>query len=530
MNFNTIFSLYNNILLKIIFINKLNYNNRINTHNIIIMYNTNSIWDETITHTPKYNNLKNNISTYVCIIGGGITGISTGYMLYKNSVDFVLLEKNKICNSTTKFSTAKITSQHGLIYSDIAKKYGLKYAKLYLDANNEAINNIKKIIQNEKIDCDFENQDSYIFTQDIAYKENINKEFQILTKLGFKDVEALDSINLPINTNYAIKFKNQAKFNPKKYCLSLADIIKEKIYENSDVIKIEKYGNSYIVYTPNNKIYCKKIVMATHFPIKDIPGFHFLKMYQETSNVIAIDIKDNTFNGMYINVENPTLSFRSMKYNNHNILLVGGNETKTGDIIDENKYKFLEKIARQMYPDCEIIKEWNTQDCITLDKIPYIGKFSNFYPNVYIATGFNKWGMTTSNIAANILKDKILTIPNKYEKLFNATRLRPIKNSKELYYNINQTIQSEIINKLKIKEESIDAIPFNTGKIIKENNINVGIYKDEKGNAYKVNPYCSHLNCLLTFNSQDKTWDCPCHGSRFDIYGNIINNPANNKI
>lgn len=495
-----------------------------------MMYNFESIWDNTITKIPKFNILNKDINTYVCIIGGGITGVSTGYMLHKNNVDFVLLEKNTICSNTTKFSTAKITSQHGLIYTDIAKKYGLKYAKLYLDANNEAIQNIKEIIEKENIDCDFTEQDSYIFTQNIKYRGNINNESQILAKLGFKGFDVLNSVELQISTSYAIKFKNQAKFSPIKYTLSLANIFNDKIYENANVIKIEKSNSSYVVHTQNNKIYCKKIVIATHFPIKDIPGFHFIKMYQETSNVLAVDIEDNIFNGMYINVEAPTISLRSMKYNNHNILLVGGNEFKTGDVIKNNKYDFLEKIASQMYPNCKIIKKWNTQDCMTLDKIPYIGNFSKFYPNVYMATGFNKWGITTSNIAANILKDKILENKNRYEKVFDSTRLHPIKNSKELYYNINQTIQAEILNKFKLKEENIDDIPLNTGRIIKENGKSIGIYKDEKGNIYKINPYCSHLKCLLTFNSQDKTWDCPCHGSRFDIYGNVINNPANKDI
>lgn len=495
-----------------------------------MMYNSNSIWDDTISKVPKFNKLNKNIKTEVCIIGGGITGVSTGYYLFKNNIDFILLEKDKICNNTTKFSTAKVTSQHDLIYSNIIKKYGIKYAKQYLDANNEAIKNIEEIIQTENIDCEFKKQDSYIFTQDMSYKENINEEYKALTKLDFKDVELLNKVNIPLNTSYAIKFKNQAQFNPKKYTLSLAIIIQDKIYENSQVINIKKNYNSYTVKTKNGDIICKKVVLATHFPIKDIPGFYFLKMYQDTSYVIAVDIKDNSFNGMYINAENPTLSLRSLIYKDHNILLVGGNNIKTGDIIDENKYTFLEKIALQMYPDSNVLKRWNTQDCITLDKIPYIGNFSNIYPNVYVATGFNKWGITTSNVAANILKDKILNKKNKYEDVFSATRLKPIKNAKELYYNLNQTIQSEFINKLKIKPDEIEQIPINTGKIIKVNGTNIGIYKDEKGNVYKVNPYCSHLKCLLTFNSQDKTWDCPCHGSRFDIYGNEFNGPANEDI
>lgn len=495
-----------------------------------MMYNKNSIWDDLIDKFPKYNILNKDITTDVCIIGGGITGISTGYYLNKNNIDFVLLESNKICNNTTKFSTAKITSQHNLIYSDIAKKYGLSCAKLYLEANNKALNNIKDIIETEHIECDFKVQDSYVFTQDTSYIKNINEEYKTLTKIGFKDVELLNRVDIPLNTQYAIKFKNQAQFNPKKYTLALSNIIKNKIFENSHVFKIEKCNNNYKVYTETHSITCNKLVLTTHFPIKDIPGFYFTKMYQEASYVIAVDIKDKIFNGMYISAENPTISLRSLKYKNHNVLLVGGNNNKTGDIIDENKFEFLEKVALHMYPDSNVIKRWDTQDCITLDKIPYIGNFSSLYKNMYIATGFNKWGMTTSNLAANIITDKILNKTNKYENVFNSTRLHLIKNIKEMYFNVNQTIQSEIINKLKIKQQDIDSIPINTGKIIKVNNNNIGIYKDEKGKIYKVNPYCSHLKCLLTFNSLDKTWDCPCHGSRFDIYGNLFNGPASKNI
>lgn len=498
-------------------------------------YKLTSIWDDITDFYPKFKQLNKDLSTDVCIIGGGITGISTGYYLAKNNIDFVLLEKNKICNSTTKFSTAKITSQHDLIYSEIVKKYGIKKAKLYLDANNEAIKNIQNIIQEENIDCDFEIQDSYVFTQDTNNIQNIIDEYKTLSKIGFKDVELVGRLTLPLNTKYAIKFKNQAKFNPKKYTLALANIIKDNIYENTHVIKMDKRGKKIFVYTKNRIITCNKVVLATHYPIKDIPGFYFAKMYQDTSYIIAVDIQDTTFDGIYISLEEPTISLRATKIQNKdnttsNILLVGGNGIKTGDIVDENKYEFLEKIAKEMYPNCTIIKRWNTEDCITLDKIPYIGNFSIFYPNMYLATGFNKWGMTTSNVAANILTDKILNRKNRYEDVFKSTRFYPIKNIKELSLNILQVIQSLIINKFKTQKNIVENIPLNTGKIIKENNVNVGIYKDENGKIYRINPYCSHLKCLLTFNKLDKTWDCPCHGSRFDIRGNLIYGPANENI
>lgn len=495
-----------------------------------MMYNFNSIWDDTINSNPKFKKLNENISVDVCVIGGGITGVSIAYYLYKNNINFALLERDKICNNTTKFSTAKITSQHDLVYTDIIKKYGVKYANQYLEANNEAIRNIENIITRESIECDFKKQDSYVFTQDMKYSKNIIEEYKNLVKIGFKDVEVLNRVDIPLSTKYAIKFKNQAKFNPKKYTLGLANIIKDNIFENSKVIRIEKNKEKYTLHTEKNTIECNKVIITTHFPIKDIPGFHFIKMYQDTSYVVAADIGKENIDGMYISYEEPTISLRTLNLQDKNILFVGGNNVKTGDVIDEDKYTQLENLAKKMYPNCKIINRWNTQDCITLDKIPYIGKFSNFYPNVYIATGFNKWGMTSSNIAANIVVDKILNKKNKYEDVFNSTRLHPIKNIKPLYYNISQTIQSMFINKLKIKKEEIEDIPNNTGKIIKVNNINVGVYKDEKGKIYKINPYCSHLNCLLTFNIQDKTWDCPCHGSRFNIHGNLINGPANEDI
>ena len=508
-------------------------------------YKLTSIWDDSITNYPHFKQLNNNISTDVCIIGGGITGISTGYYLNKNNIDFVILERNKVCESTTKFSTAKVTSQHDLIYTEIIKKYGIKKAKLYLEANNEAIKNIQNIIQEENIDCDFEIEDSYVFTQDLNLQQNILNEYKALSKLDFKNVELLNRVTLPLNTKYAIKFKNQAKFNPKKYTLALANIIKDNIYENSHVTRIDKKKNKIYVHTKNGIVTCNKVVLATHYPIKDIPGFYFTKMYQDTSYMIAVDIQNNALDGMYISLEEPTISLRTLTLknntknknnikdndnNNTNILLIGGNGIKTGDVLDKNKYTFLEKIAKEMYPDSKVIKRWNTQDCITLDKIPYIGKFSIFYPNIYVATGFNKWGMTTSNIAASIITDNILNKHNKYEEVFKATRLYPLRNIKQLSLNILQVIQSLIINKFKIKKDTIDNIPLNTGKIIKENNVNIGIYKDENGKIYKINPYCSHLKCLLTFNTQDKTWDCPCHGSRFDIYGNLIYGPANENI
>ncbi len=491
--------------------------------------NSKSIWEYN-TNNNNYKTLNSDINTDICIIGGGIAGINIAYKLYKNNLNFIVLEKNKICNKTTKYSTAKITAQHGLIYYNIKQKYGLSIARKYLNSNLKSIEEYKEIISNENIDCDFETCDSIIFTQDINRKKDIENEYKCLRSIGYTSVEILDNETILPNIKYSIKFKNQAKFNPVKYTYALSNLFNEKIYEYANVKNIKRRNNKYIIYANNNKIICNKVILCTHFPIKDIPGFYFVKMYQDTSYAIAVNIKDTDFKNVYLNLDNPTISIRTAKIDNNNILIVGGNNTKTGDTALEKKYEFLENIAKQIAPNCEILARWSTQDCMTLDQIPYIGKFSNFMPNFYITTGFNKWGFTTSIIASNIILNKILGNKTEIDDTFFSTRVHPIKNINKLYYNINQSVQSIFLNKFKIKKEILDKIPNDTGRIIKINNKKIGIYKDINGKIFKVHPYCSHLKCVLTFNAEDKTWDCPCHGSRFDIYGNILNSPANINI
>lgn len=232
---------------------------------------------------------------------------------------------------------------------------------------------------------------------------------------------------------------------------------------------------------------------------------------------------------MYINSTEPTISFRTAKCNNKRLLIVAGGNHKTGYSPESEEfygYDFLKREVKKLYPDCKIVYEWDTRDCITLDKIPYIGEFSNFMPNVYVATGFNKWGMTSSNIAANIISDKILGIDNKYSKIYDATRLNPIKNIDELKNMTKQVIKSFVANRIKIPKEDVSAIKNDNGGIIKIDGNSVGIYKDSQGKVYAINPTCTHLGCLLTWNNVDKTWDCPCHGSRFDFSGKNIYDPA----
>lgn len=490
-----------------------------------------SIWVESvINNKEEYSKLDESIETDIVIIGGGLTGLTSAYYLAKEGKDLIILEKNKICNHTSGNTTAKITSQHGLFYNYLINSIGEKQAKQYLAANEKAIKNIKKIIDEENIDCDFEEQDAYVFTQKEEDLNEIKKEVKAVNSIGFKS-EFIEKIELPLdNVLGAIKFKGQAQFNPYKYSTGLANSIEKyggKIYEDSKVIDIKKSGEKYTVKTEGGEVVANKVILASHYPIITFPGYYFMKMYQETSYLIAVETSEELFNGMYISSEEPTISFRTAIFNGKKVLLVGGMKHKTGAKIDlKDAYNELEKVAKTIYPDAKVIYSWNTEDCISLDKIPYIGEFSNLMPNVYVATGYKKWGMTTSNLAANIITDKILGKENQYEEVFKSTRLKPIKNYEELGNMVKEVSYSLIFNKLKTENNTINSINPEDGKIVEIDKSKVGIYKDKNGNIYAVKPYCTHLGCELSWNNLDKTWDCPCHGSRFNYDGKSIYDPS----
>ena len=490
-----------------------------------------SFWIDSLKNLNKnFESLNEDIKTDVCIIGGGITGISCAYYLSKAGISTTLLDKDLLSYKTTGNTTGKITSQHDLFYSYLINSFGLNFAKEYLQANENAIFNIEQIIKEENINCDFSFEDSYVFTQDINEIDKIKDEVKSMHKLDFP-AEYLTTTPLPLDILAAIKFPKQAQFHPRKYLSGLVNSIIQnngRIYENTEVIDIQRENSNYVISAKNNKVYSKYVIMATNFPILNFPGFYFMKMYQSTSYIIGVETNSKLFPGMYINSEEPTLSFRTAKtYDNKQLLLIGGSDHKTGAKINlTNAYANLEKIAKQIYPDCKVLYQWQTEDCISVDKIPYIGQFSSLMPNMFVATGYKKWGMTTSNIAANIITDMILGKSNKYSHIFQSTRFHPIKNHDEVKNILKETAYSLVINKTVIPPDTLSDINIDDGKLVEIDGKKVGIYKDSNGELHAIKPICSHLGCELTFNNLEKTWDCPCHGSRFDYTGKCIYGPS----
>lgn len=488
-----------------------------------------SYWLDT-KDKDEFPSLQENKQTQICIIGGGMTGLSTAYYLTKLGYPVILLEKDRIGEHTSGNTTAKITSQHGLFYDYLLQSLGNKKASQYYFANEQAIHNIETIVQKENISCHFERQNAYVFTEAENQVEKIKKEIKAVEKLG-GHAKFVKELPIPVQSKGAICFENQAQFHPYLYMQGLANcIIKQggKIYENTKVYDIKLEDETYEITTQKAKVHSPIVVLATHYPIVNFPGFYFMKMYQEISYLIAIETQYNNWNGLYISEEKPTISLRKTE---NGLVLLGGQEHKTGEKIPlKDQYASLEAKAKYLFPDAKIRYRWNTQDCIPLDKIPYIGEFSHLMPNLYVATGYKKWGMTHANIAANIITDKIQGKTNPYADVFDATRLKPIKNYQELMQMGKQVGKSLVVDKFKMPKELLQQLQPEEGKILEINGQKVGVYCDTQGNYHFIKPVCSHLGCELTWNALDKVWDCPCHGSRFSYDGESIEAPSINHL
>ncbi len=424
-----------------------------------------SIWTQ---GEPRvcFETLNGSKNTDVLIIGGGIAGVLCGYKLKNAGVDCIIAEAKNIFGGITKNTTAKITVGHGLIYERLIESRGKEVSKLYLEAQINALGEYKHL--SKGIDCDFKSADSYVYT--LSCKDRIKKEVKALNCLGIK-AELSDTSELPIKTLGAVRVKDQAEFHPLKFLYAVAKDL--PIYENTKILELMPHK----AITAKGEIRFKKLIIATHFPMLNKHGAYFLKLYQHRSYVLALKGADD-LRGMYVDESQTGLSFR----NYGDLLLLGGGAHRTGK--KGGGWKELEDFAKMHYKNAQIVGRWATQDCMTLDGVPYIGRYSKAVRDVYVATGFNKWGMTNAMVSANILCDLIMEKTNPYEQVFSPSR---------------SIIHPQLA---------------------------VNFFESLKGVLTPSVPRCPHLGCALKYNPEEHSWDCPCHGSRFTKDGSLIDGPA----
>jgi len=486
-----------------------------------------SYWMASIKRSD-YPVLENDIKVDIAIVGGGIAGITTAYMLKKQGVDAVILEADRILQGTTGHTTAKITSQHELIYSKIKKYMGEELAKQYADANETAIKTIEKIICENNIECDYVPQSAYVFTQDDKYLEQINAEVETASSLGIK-ASFVEEIPFSIPIKGAVRFDDQAQFHPLKFLHPLAKKLEDdgvRIFEQSRVVDIEEDGNYILITNRSKKVTAEKVIIASHYPFYNKHGLYFGRLYTDRSYVLAIKAKEKYPGGMYINIEEPARSIRSLKTDQGELILVGGDHHKTGQGEDTVlHYEALKEFANSIFTVEDYPYRWSTQDCMTLDSVPYVGHFTSKTPNLYIATGFGKWGMTNSIAAASILSDLIVKGDSPWKDVYNPSRQTIVASTKNFVVE-NLNVAKELIGGKILPAPSDADIKPGEGKVIEINGKKAGAYRDEQGTLHVVDTTCTHMGCELSWNSAEKTWDCPCHGSRFTYEGDIVEGPT----
>ncbi len=459
--------------------------------------------------------LLSDIECDVLIIGGGIAGILTAYLLKQNGVDVVVVEASSVSSGQTAKTTAKITSQHGACYNEIEKDFCSGVATAYANANERAISDFERIIRDLKIDCDFERTASYLYAlKDTA---TLEKEFNF-TRRCLIDAKLTRKTELPFSVKLALEYENQAQFNPYPFVGALCDYI--SIFENTRVLKIEDN----IAYCSNAKIKAKKIVFATHYPIVNFPGLYFARMHQSRSYVLAL--KNATkMKSMYYCVDKGGLSFRIYR----DLLLLSGGSHRSGEAPNQDPFEHLFRKAREFYPHSQVCYQFSAQDCMTPDYLPYAGVYAKSKPDWYVLTGFSKWGMTNSMMCAKLVSDMILGKDNEMESIlspsrFNLTTIKPVLN--EMGHAVKNLSKSAF----RIPFDSVADIERGDAKVVMYKGKRCGVYKSEEGELFVVSARCPHLGCALSFNKVEKTWECPCHGSRFSYTGELIDNPAQTSL
>jgi glycine/D-amino acid oxidase-like deaminating enzyme/nitrite reductase/ring-hydroxylating ferredoxin subunit len=486
-----------------------------------------SYWISSTSH-EGFQALNEDTKVDTAIIGGGIAGILTAYFLNKHGVETAIIEADRILRGTTGNTTAKITLQHGLIYDKTAQKISMEIAEQYAEANGSAIRMYERIIRENSIECDYMPQSAYVFTMKDEYVSKIDDEADTVSKLGM-EAAYLEEIPFPFPIKAAVRIDNQAQFHPLKFLLAVVGKITEggvRIYEQSRVVNIEEDGNYVLLTGQGKKVSANRVIIASHYPFINKQGLYFTRIYPERSYVTAIRARESYPGGMYITAEEPGRSLRSQVSDQGELILVGGEHHKTGQGPDTvSHYEALRDFAHDTFDVQDIPYRWSTQDCMTLDGLPYTGHFTAQTPNMYVTTGYGKWGMTNSMASAMILKDLIVDGSSPWQDAYNPSRGTLTASAKNFVVE-NLNVASELIEgKISSPPSDTDILP-GEGKIIKINGQRAGAYRDEEGTLHVVDTTCTHMGCELNWNSAEKTWDCPCHGSRFTFEGDVVEGPA----
>ena len=419
-----------------------------------------SLWRSTCS-IPAYPSLHGTLEADVAVVGGGLCGLLTAYFLQAAGRNVIVLEAERVLSGASQGTTAKITAQHGLLYDALLRRRGLGKARQYAQAQQRAIAWYEDLIEQLDIDCDFSRLPAYLYS--VSPLPALERECRAAEKLGLA-ASLTGAKGLPFSAAQALCFENQAQFHPVRFGAGIAKRL--TIREHARVTRVTGNG----VYTDSGMVRARHIVVCTHFPIRNVPGLYFARMHQARSYVLALKNAPDV-GGMWLDATGEGYSLR----NAGGLLLFGGHRHRTGEHPAASSFRLLRSAAKELYPDAWEVARWSAQDCMTPDGVPFIGQYGRTMPNVYVATGFNKWGMTNAMVAAELICDQITGAKEyPFAEVFSPRRwTRP-------------------------------AVRY----------------------TFTGTPKCPHMGCALEWNRDTRTWDCPCHGSRFTRSGRMVSSPA----
>jgi glycine/D-amino acid oxidase-like deaminating enzyme/nitrite reductase/ring-hydroxylating ferredoxin subunit len=487
-----------------------------------------SFWLGTSPDTD-YPSLVGDAEVDVAVVGGGIAGITVAALLKRAGRTVALLESKRIVRGASGYTTAKITSGHGAVYEQLEQRFGTDGARAYAASNQAAIERIARFVEEDGIACDFERKPNFVYAESDDEAKRLRREAEAEQRAGLPSSFTTET-TLPFAVAGAVRLEGQAQFHPRKYLLALADSLPgdgSGVFERTRVLDVEE-GEPCVVRTSAGVVRARDVVLATHLPILD-RGLFFAKAHPHRSYAIAAPIEaHHAPDGMFINVGQPTRSVRTLRDGDRLYLNVGGEGHPAGRGDDTpRRYDALEGFLRTHWEAAPVAYRWSTEDFIAVDRVPYVGRLRRGSRHVFVATGFNKWGMTSATVAAMILADRVLGVENPWAPLYESKRLKPRAALKRFVTENGIVGVRWLTDRLTLGERRrLDSLQAGDGVVTRIRGRLTAVSRDDDGRLHALSPVCTHLRCIVGWNAAERSWDCPCHGSRFRPDGAVIQGPA----
>ncbi|MCU4801633.1 FAD-dependent oxidoreductase [Halobacteria archaeon HArc-gm2] len=491
------------------------------------------------SESTDYDPLDGGLDVDVAVVGGGIVGVTTALKLKERGKSVALLERDRILLGVTGHTTAKVTALHGLIYDYLTDHVGEEQARLYAEANEAAIDDVAETVSEYDIDCDFERAPAYTYTPERAedpdyrrHRREIRAEVEAARRAGL-DASFVEATDLPYDVGGAVRVADQAHFHPRNYLLELARRVPgdgSHVFEETTVEDVDG-GDPCTVETDRGTVTADDVVLATHFPIRD-DAVYFARLTPKRSYVVAVTLNEDAPEGMYYQPYDPYFSVRPYPASDEPMILVGGQNHRTGEGgSTETRYERLEAQARNHFDVDSIEYRWSTQDYRSVDRVPFVGPAGPGTSNVYVATGFGGWGMTNGTAASILLADLITGRGNSWESVYTPTRLRASASKTELVSH-NAHSMTHLAKDVVRQRPDVDLDSLDAGEadVFDGGDDPVAVYRDDDGDIHAVSAVCTHMGCQVSWNDGERSWDCACHGSRFDVDGTVLYTPASDPL